>query len=487
MEAHAPGVISIVLLMGSDGKQLWPVAGRRFPAELIPAISPWPVGPNRAACGTAAFLKERVIISDVATDPRWPDEYRNLAVRHGLRAAWSEPLFAKEGEVLGTFAMYYAEKRVPDTGDLELITAAGHIASIAIQLQKAQEALRESENRFRLAANTAPVMIWMAGLDRKCTYLNQCWLDFTGRSEADLLNDLAQVVHPEDLGKCHEIYERAFAERQPFRKECRLQRHDGEYRWIADIGVPRYDEHGSFVGYIGTAVDVTVHKQAEESLSNLNRRLIEAQESERSRLARELHDDVGQRLAILAGHLSVLTKLIPASPPELGEQIGDVRKQVQDLAKDIQALSHSLHSSRLEFLGLRRTAAGFCKEVAGRQDVEIDFNSNDTPNELPLVISQCLFRVLQEALQNAIKHSGSKHFKVSLTGRPNEIELRVQDSGIGFEPGKALISRGLGLTSMRERLRLVEGQLSIDAKPQCGTTIQARVPLNAISSSADLH
>src|SRR5262249_21977557 len=152
--------VSTVLLMDPDGKRLWPGAGPRFPAALKPVINPWMVGPGRGACGAAAFLKQRVIITDVTSDPRWPDEYRTLAVSHGLCAAWSQPLITNAGTVLGTFAMYYGEPRVPDASDLELIEAAGQIALVAIQLERPQAALRESEGRFRLVVNTIPVMIW---------------------------------------------------------------------------------------------------------------------------------------------------------------------------------------------------------------------------------------------------------------------------------------------------------------------------------------
>jgi GAF domain-containing protein len=144
IDAHAPGVISTVLLMDPDGKRLWPGAGPRFPADLIPAISPWPIGPNSGSCGTAAFLKQRVIISDVTTDPRFQDDYRTLAASHGLRASWSEPLISKDGTVLGTFAIYYAEPRIPDKTDLELIEAASHIALTSASTEKI-----ESRSRIR--------------------------------------------------------------------------------------------------------------------------------------------------------------------------------------------------------------------------------------------------------------------------------------------------------------------------------------------------
>jgi PAS domain S-box-containing protein len=230
--------------------------------------------------------------------------------------------------------------------------------------------------------------------------------------------------------------------------------------------------------------DITERKLAEEALSMVSQKLIAAQEEERTRIARELHDDVGQRLVLLAALLDSLKNGRPVSAAELESQIGDLRKQVGDLANDVQAISHQLHSPKLEYLGLGTAAASFCREVSDRQSVEIDFHSENIPKELPREISLCLFRVLQEALQNAIKHSGSRQFQVSLTGGVNEIELTVHDWGIGFEPEEAIKGRGLGLTSMKERLRVVDGELSIDSQFQRGTTIHARVPLRPSSHTA---
>ena len=168
----------------------------------------------------------------------------------------------------------------------------------------------------------------------------------------------------------------------------------------------------------------------------------------------------------------------------MGLQIEEVRKQIDDLASDVQALSHQLHSPKLDYLGLAAAAASFCRELSDRHGMEIEFHSENIPKELPKEISLCLFRVLQEALQNAIKHSGSRQFHASLTGGANEIELTVHDSGVGFEPEEAIKGRGLGLTSMKERLKLVQGKLSIDSKPQRGTTIHARVPVIPKTMSA---
>jgi PAS domain S-box-containing protein len=161
------------------------------------------------------------------------------------------------------------------------------------QRREAERVVRESEARFRLVANAAPVMIWMSGVDKLCTYFNQPWLKFTGRSlEAELGNGWSEGVHPEDLTRCSETYIHAFDRREPFAMEYRLRRHDGEYRWILDQGVPRFNEGGSFAGYIGSCSDITERKLAEEALAGLSRKLLEAQEQERTRIARELHDDI---------------------------------------------------------------------------------------------------------------------------------------------------------------------------------------------------
>ena len=220
--------------------------------------------------------------------------------------------------------------------------------------------------------------------------------------------------------------------------------------------------------------DITDRKRVEEARSAMTRRLIEAQEQERSRIGRELHDDINQRLALLAIELEQLRN----NPGEVSNGLQQLLEKTHALSHDVQALSHELHSSRLEYLGAVSCMRSWCREFSERQKMEVDFRS-DVPSPLPFEIGLSLLRVLQEALNNAVKHSGVKSVEVQLEEQLNEVHLLVRDSGNGFDIEAARQGSGLGLTSMQERIRLVNGTIALESKPMAGTTIHVRVPFRS--------
>jgi PAS domain S-box-containing protein len=342
--------------------------------------------------------------------------------------------------------------------------------------REAERVVLESEERFRLMADTAPVMIWMTGEDAGRDYFNRSWFAFTGRSlDAQAGSGWTEGVHPDDLESCMSTYLEAFSRREAFRMEYRLRRHDGEYRWVVDNGVPIFHPDGA-AGYIGSAIDVTDDRLAQEALSNLSRRLMQAQEEERTFIARELHDDLGQRAVALAVQLQALAQSMPADAREL-TRLQQILDQAVTLAQAIPAVSHRLHSATVHLLGIAPTAGRLCKELSDLYQVQIDFHHERVPTNINEDVAICLLRVLQEALHNAIKHAGVRHLVVELRGTSSEIELKVIDRGRGFDPKEAGKKRGLGLVSMRERLNLVHGALSVQSRLGAGTTIHARVPL----------
>jgi signal transduction histidine kinase len=183
--------------------------------------------------------------------------------------------------------------------------------------------------------------------------------------------------------------------------------------------------------------------------------------------------------------LEEFRKRFVALPVEPLHSIGELKKKSSEIARDVQSLSHGLHSSKLEYLGVVAAMGAFCHEYSDQQNVAVIFVHDEVPGTIPKEISLCLFRVLQEAVQNARKHSGVRHFDAELRCAPDAIELTVRDSGCGLDPQQAMKTRGLGLISMAERMKLVDGQLSIDSQPNRGTTIHARVPFRARSGRED--
>jgi PAS domain S-box-containing protein len=356
-----------------------------------------------------------------------------------------------------------------------LITAL--LASRVTQ-RRAEQSLRESEGRFRVLANSAPVMLRLSGTDMRSTDFNTPWLAFTGRTlELELGDGWLAGAHPNDVVSWTETYQQALKRREPFRMEYRLRRADGDYRWLLETSEPRLTPDGSFIGYVSSAIDITELKAARATLSNLNRRLIEAQEQERTRLARELHDDISQRVTLLAIELEQLRDTIPDTASDAREQIGALNSSVTAIGKDLQAISHRLHSSKLEFLGVATAAGSFCKELSAQRGVTIDYVHENVPSQLPEGVALNVFRVLQEALTNATKHSGARHYRVALRRVSDELTLEVADDGQGFDVGAALRGHGLGLVSMQERLKLINGEVHIDSKPGAGTTVRVSVPL----------
>lgn len=345
--------------------------------------------------------------------------------------------------------------------------------------RKAEAILRESEKRFHVMADTTPSLVWMCDEKGKVTYLNEQLRSFTEYAGAGNSGTWTAWVHPDDLPKVRDSFSQALKNHEAFSREYRLRRQDGVYRWVFDVAAPRFDGEGLFTGYIGSAADVTDQKLAREALEKVSGQLIEAQEKERSRLARELHDDICQRLAMLSLKIEKAAKGWSRGPLSVPDQLEEIWQQCSQLTGDVQSLSHELHPSILENLGLRIAVKSYCREVSEQNGVVVEFSDGNLPVSIPQEVSLSLFRVVQEALRNAVKYSGQGYFEVRLQEGAGQLELEVTDQGVGFDVTKAKNGRGLGLVSMAERIHQVNGTFSIDSQLNVGTRIRARVPLAA--------
>jgi PAS domain S-box-containing protein len=344
--------------------------------------------------------------------------------------------------------------------------------------QSLADPLPESEERFRLVANTAPVLIWMSGTDKLCSFFNQRWLNFTGRSmEEELGNGWALGVHPDDLDRCLRIYSAAFDGRLEFEMEYRLRRFDGKYRWIVDHGVPRFEPGGAFIGYIGSCIDITDRKLSEEVLHDLPGLLIAAHEEERSRIARELHDDLSQRMALLQIQIEQFERNVPGLSSNALRQLHSMAEITSGVSSDIHNLSHQLHPAKLDTLGLMASLNSLCREFSEQHGLQVQFVYHGIRAQISRDITLCIYRIAQEALRNVLTHSGSAEARVELSDHGDHIDLCVSDAGVGFQLGSAKAAGGLGLSSMRERARLVGGVLSVESEPSHSTRIRVRIPV----------
>ncbi|UWZ86453.1 PAS domain-containing protein [Occallatibacter riparius] len=289
--------------------------------------------------------------------------------------------------------------------------------------------------------------------------------------------DFLKLVHPDDRERVADTLAKSRESRKPYVADFRVIRTDGTLRWVTARGKFYHAPNGEPERMLGIATDTTARKLAEEALRRLSGQLINAQEEERRRIAREIHDDFQQRLAVLAIELESLSQDIGEKDAIALAQLRDLARQVNALGTDLHSLSHRLHSSTLDSMGLVPALRGLCAEFRKHHDLDVSLVAENVPRKIPNEAALCLFRIAQEGLQNARKHSSARSAELRVQGLEGKLHLSISDGGVGFNLEEAVREGGIGIRSMEERARLVNGRLEVRSKPGSGTTIEVWVPV----------
>ena len=351
---------------------------------------------------------------------------------------------------------------------------------------RAAEALRASEEQWKAVFENNPTMYFMVDPEGTVLSVNPFGADQLGYTVSDLVGEsVLKVFAKQDWSAVRETIGNCLRDLGQVKTwEIRKIRRDGEIIWVRETAKAMRRIQGGPVVLIACE-DITTRKRTEQELEELAGRLINAQEQERSRIGRELHDHISQMLGVLTIRLDQL-RAEETVPPSVAATLEELRHSTAEITTDIHNLSHRLHSSALDYLGLVAALQRLVKEFSSRHGITIDFSHASLPEPLPSDVALTLFRVTEESLTNIAKHSGSKSARIRVTGEPDGIHLTIEDAGVGFEMASFGAKGGLGFVSMRERLRALRGKLRVESAPSRGTTIHVQVPPRSLTAVASV-
>jgi PAS domain S-box-containing protein len=502
MEAQADEMLCSILVLSADGVHVKHGAAPSLPEAYVKAVNGAPIGPRNGSCGTAMYLKRPVVVTDVMTDPLWAN-YRHLAEICGLLACWSTPILSSQGDVLGSFAMYRQERRGPNAKETRLTEVATHIAGIAIERQRVQEALRERDARINLAAESADLAFWVIYPEQ-----NRAWMSDKGRaiygfdSKLSLTRDLLfSRVHPDERAAVRAVFDRACASHGIFDSEHRLVLPYGKKRWVIVRGRCLEDEHGNLLELIGMTIDVSAQKQADlqlqiqrEEMEHLNRVALMGE------MTASVAHELNQPLTAIGNNAAAARRFLergnidPALLQELLQDMVADSQRAGEVIRGIRSLVRKDKSAHV-VLNLNAVIADTLRLVSSDVVLRESVVTTEMDHNLPQVdassvqIQQVLLNLIINAL-DAVEALPPAQRRIIITTRSLEgesAEVSVRDFGVGLpkdRPEKVFdhffstkqSGMGMGLTIVRSIVETHGGTISAENAPDGGARFFFRLP-----------
>jgi len=493
MESQCPDKLCSIELLDPDGVHMRHGAAPSLPDEYLRAIDGAAIGPAAGSCGTAAYRRESVFVSDIASDPLWA-EYRHLALPHGLRACWSTPIFDEQRNVLGTFAIYHREPGLPESSCVHLIGVATHTAAICIAKHRADVALKDSEERFAKAFRSGPDAILISDLETgRCVDANESFYQLFRLTPADTIGRTGL-----ELGMWRDAEERSEMVKRLLEtgslRDVESRRTNREGKVFTLMVNAELVELSGRASVITTLHDITEQRQVQATLreAQLNelrvreefaRRLLVAQEEERRRLAGELHDSLGQNLSVIKNR-SRLARHVAALPAEADHHLEAIERVVSTAIHETRSLAHNLRPPHIEQIGLTDSLEGLIQEVSQSGPIRYHHRLEGVDSFFEGDAATNMYRIVQEALNNLTKHSCASEASVTLERDIHCVRLQIADNGVGFDSSATGTMGGLGLTSIQERVHMLGGRLEIRSRPGEGTRLIVEVPISERAEDA---
>jgi PAS domain S-box-containing protein len=475
---------SLILLKDNDTIESF--VAPRLPNEYLQKLNGLKIGPEEGSCGTAMWQKQTIIVEDISSHPFW-EKYKSLALHFGLHSCWSLPIIHTSGKVMGSFAVYYKKIKAPSSVELNTLERIRNIIRILMEHHWSLNEIKKANERFDIMMKATHDLIWDWDLQANMIYRSALGLEkvygIKDNKSIEKIEQWLSHVHPDDVEKVRKTIDGVLMAREEntFDVEYRFKKDDGTYSFVYDRGMIIRNEEGKPIRLIGAAQDITERKNLEEELLHnelekqkaINQATVDSQELERSEIGKELHDNVNQILTTTKLYLD-----LALSNQELKDElIAKSTRNIMGVINEIRQLSRSLMDPTIGDLGLMDSINDLIENINLTRKLYVTMERKE---ELECLLSKnhklTIFRIIQEALNNAVKHAKAATVEISFKLFGNSVMVIIKDDGVGFDP--AAVKMGAGLKNIQNRVYLINGTYTIQTSPQNGCKIIINFPIN---------